>query len=561
MIRGTVLALLVTAVPAAAQVRDPPPPATGEAGVLRGTVVAADTGRPVAQAHVAVSATSGSPRGFGALTDLSGRFDFAVPEGAYTVSASKHGAFLATHVGQTHPGLPGKTVAVRAGEETTIEIAMLRPAVIAGRVVDEAGDPLPNATIVALRQQSGAADLGSPGFVVRAGTRLRFDTREARDTTDDRGAFRLFGLEPGEYLLMGLTPTPSRPETRGDLRRPAAIYFPGVADPAAATRFQLAPGQEIANADFVLRFVPTLRVSGMAVGPDGVPLAGGSISLHVQGVEGLAGLSQVATIRPDGAFVFDALPGQYLLRARHQIRGAPESSRYRGHLSLAARLTVTDRDISGLFLELTYGAALRGRMIFEGAPMPADTAHRFQVQIESGAPGAVLSARPSADGTFELRGLEAGARRLTTSAPPGWVLKGVFMNGRDVAERWIEFRDGVAIEDVSVVFTTVTSPLTIAVAHARGSVSAAVAVFPQDPALWHARSPRILFRPAGETPVILEWLPPGDYFVAAIADVAARTLSAGDRPLLERLRAIAEPVRLVEGVTTPVRVTAVPLPQ
>lgn len=556
MFRTVGLMLLASAIPAAAQVRESPLPAGRATGVIRGTVTAADTGRPVVRAEVTATPIAASGRGISAATDLSGRFELAaVPEGIYAVVASKPGAFLDTQFGQSDHRLPGRTIEVRAGEATIVEIAMIRPAVIAGRVEDEAGDPLPNVTILALRQHAPGADAGGTGFVMRAGARVNLGTRDGRGTTDDRGAFRLFGLAPGEYLLMGLMPT-----NRGELRRPATIYYPGGTDPAAATRFQLAPGQEIGNADFVMRVAPTSIVSGMAVGPDGVPLAGGSISLHVQGIEGLAGLSQIATIRPDGAFAFEVLPGEYLLRARHQIRGAPESSRYKGNLSLAVPLTVSDRDISGLFLTLTHGSALRGRMNFEGAPMPAEMAHRFQVRVESGTPGAVLSVQPSADGTFELRGIEAGARRLTTSAPPGWIVKGVFVDGRNVADRPIEFRDGITIDNASVIFTTVTAPLAIQVAHAGGSTSAAVAVFPRDPELWHAQSARILFRTAGEDPLILDSLPPGEYLVAAIADVASRTLSRGDHELLERLRPAARVVQLVEGATTAVEVQAVPLP-
>src|SRR5690606_3361139 len=100
----------------------------------------------------------------------------------------------------------------------------------------------------------------------------------------------------------------------------------------------------------------------------------------------------------------------------------------------------------------------------------------------------VLSAEPGPEGTFELRGIESGVRRLTTAAPPGWVLKSVLIGGRDMSDREIEFRDGATIDNVSVVFTAMMSPLTVAVEHTGKSRSAAVVVFPQDQELWHAQS-------------------------------------------------------------------------
>jgi len=529
-------------------------------GRLRGRVVAADTGRPVARAHVTATALGAKTSPGYASTDLVGGFEINnLPPGRYIVVASKPGAFLDTQYGQVHPDLPGKQVSVSAESEAFIDIAMARPGVIAGRVFDEAGDPLPKAAILALRQQPAGSGHGlqRSGFVTRGGgTRIIFGSADERATTNDRGEFRIFGLLPGDYLLMGLPGTP-----RGADRRPAAIYFPGVTDPSAAARLQIGPGQEIANADFTLRYLPTIMLSGVAVGPDGQPLSSGSISLHVSGVEGLRGLTQVATIRKDGSFRLEALSGQYILRARHQLVGAPGSSRYSGDLSVAVPLTVGDADVPGLFLQLTYGAMLKGRMVFEGPAPPPSTEKRFRVMVESGTPGAVVAAGRNADDTFTMSGIEAGPRRLNTTAPPGWTLKTVVVDGRDVWDLPIEFRDGVAVENVSLVFTTVRSPLSISVEHARGSAAAALAVFPQDPRMWHSESRRTVFRTITDNPLVVDMLPAGDYLVAAIADVAAKSLDAGDVKLLERLRPFAEHVRTAEGLTTAIEVRTIVLPQ
>lgn len=551
----TIPLLCMVAAQAHAQQRDPPGH-TG-AAVLRGRVVAGDAGRPVSRAQVTATSTRPGRPPAATSTDLSGAFQLTgLENGQYIIVASKRGSFLDTQYGQVHPDLPGKVVAVTDEGETTIEIAMMLPGVIAGRVFDETGDPLANATIVAIRQQTSPGDARAIGIMNIGGRVLRLAVGDERSTSNDRGEYRLFGLEPGRYLIAAM-PAPNR----GDARRPAAVYFPGVSDPAVAMRLEIGPGQEIANVDFTVRFVPALTITGIAVGPDDRPLSGGSVSLYLPGVEGLANLNQTATIQRDGTFRLEALTGQYILRARHPLRGEPGSSPYGSDLSLSVPITVGETDISGLYLELTLGAALKGRMVFEGSTAPPPSESRFRVMVESGAPGALVTARRTEDNTFVLNGVEAGERRLITAAPPGWIAKAVYVHGRDMADRPIEFQDGVVIENVSVVFTTVTSPLSITVQHAVPDASAAVVVFPRNPAMWHPRNPRIQIRTAAAAPLVLEMLPAGDYLVVAVADVAGKSLDPGNIRLLERLSPFAEPIQLVEGAVTSVRVRPIVLPQ
>ena len=123
--------------------RQPPPrmlrpgedPPKGTA-VLRGVVVAADTGAPVRRAQVrASSRESGDTRTI--LTDEQGRFDLReLVGGHYTLTASK-GGFITLQYGQRRPGEPGTAVDLAAGQ--TVEklvIGLPRGSVITGRIVD-----------------------------------------------------------------------------------------------------------------------------------------------------------------------------------------------------------------------------------------------------------------------------------------------------------------------------------------------------------------------------------------------------------------------------------------
>ena len=110
---ATVVATPVTAQPAGQ--RTPPrmiqpgqPTPTGTA-VLRGAVVAADTGAPIRRAQVRASAP-GAQETRTTLTDEQGRFELReLTGGRYTITASK-GGFITLQYGQQRPSEPGTPV-------------------------------------------------------------------------------------------------------------------------------------------------------------------------------------------------------------------------------------------------------------------------------------------------------------------------------------------------------------------------------------------------------------------------------------------------------------------
>ena len=70
---------------------------------------------------------------------------------------------------------------------TAIELRITRASAIAGKVVDEQGEPVEGALVAALRYRNTG---GGPQLSA---------SRSA--PTDDLGNYRLFGLEPGRYYL------------------------------------------------------------------------------------------------------------------------------------------------------------------------------------------------------------------------------------------------------------------------------------------------------------------------------------------------------------------------
>src|SRR5688500_8773707 len=158
--------------------------------IMRGQIVSADSGTPIRRAQVRINAPE-VREGRVATTDQQGRFEIKeLPAGRYTMTASKAG-FVTLQYGQRRPSESGTPIELGDGQTMDkIAIALPRGGVLGGRITDEFGEPVANASVLALRY----------GYAGGA-RRMQPAGQNARDTTDDQGQFRLFGLPPGDYFV------------------------------------------------------------------------------------------------------------------------------------------------------------------------------------------------------------------------------------------------------------------------------------------------------------------------------------------------------------------------
>ena len=126
---------------------------------MRGQIVAADNGSPIRRAQVRVSSPEARD-GRIATTDAQGRFEIKeLVGGRYTITASK-GGFVSLQYGQRRPSESGTPIELADGQTLDkLAIALPRGSVLGGRITDEFGEPVANATVVAiqLRISSGRA--------------------------------------------------------------------------------------------------------------------------------------------------------------------------------------------------------------------------------------------------------------------------------------------------------------------------------------------------------------------------------------------------------------------
>ena len=154
------------------------------AGVIQGVVLEHASGRPMARTLVRLDPITGSGavRQFQSRADRAGHFIFAaVPDGLYLVVAQRQGFFPAAH-GQRRPTGQGTPVEVARDSDLFAELRMRRMGAITGRVLDENGIGLPGVSVLAYRARLPLRPV-------------------ANGISDDRGVYRIAGLQPGKYWV------------------------------------------------------------------------------------------------------------------------------------------------------------------------------------------------------------------------------------------------------------------------------------------------------------------------------------------------------------------------
>ena len=140
------------------------------------------------------------------------------------------------------------------GQELKDLVFRMQPAaVVAGRILDNDGDPVPDVTVVAHRY---------------TGSRYRNFGLSAN--TNDLGEYRISNLDPGRYLITASSERQSFQwrEVSDKKPIPYITYYPGTTEKAQGAAVELHAGDEF-PANFALVYGPAFRVRGTV---SGIPL-------------------------------------------------------------------------------------------------------------------------------------------------------------------------------------------------------------------------------------------------------------------------------------------------
>jgi hypothetical protein len=159
-------------------------------------------------------------------------------------------------------------------------------------------------------------------------------------------------------------------------------------------------------------------------------------------------------------------------------------------------------------------------------------------------------ARPSdagQSGQFTINDVAPGTYTIRASAPRGWTMKAVYLDGREITDEPIEVKSE-NITGLNVIFTDRVSGLKGNVRDSRGNPAGnvTVIVFPPDEQQWLPQSRRIVTtRTDGSGAYQLSTVPPGEYLVTAIEDVEQGEWF--DPAFLDGIKGRATKIRIEEG--------------
>jgi protocatechuate 3,4-dioxygenase beta subunit len=527
-------------------------PASGRS-VIRGRVLS-DNGQPMRRATVRASApeTRGGARS--TSTDTEGRYEIRdLPAGRYTISVSKP-AFVNWSYGQTQPNGPSKPV-VLADNQTAdnIDVRLPRGGVIAGRVTDEFGEPVPNVSVAPIRKQYSQGQ-------------RRLLPSGARAQTNDIGEYRIFGLQPGQYFVSAsaqaqnfAVPTPNGIELSGERSGFASTFYPATADPASARTLTVGVGQTIGGIDIALMPARLSTISGIAIDGQGRPLTGGGVSAIVRGAGSPAIGLLNGPVRQDGTFTLPNVPpGEYIVRVARPsqagaIDGRPEFS--------VAFVTINGEDLSGLMLAPIVPVTLSGRLVFDdsGAAQSLKPSNiRVLAQsfgVDDGLIGLGVGGIPpplTDDFRFELTTPPGriGLRPQGLLGPNAtvWQLKAIRVDGVDVTDTGIDVGPQ-GVKDVEIEMTNRGQQISGTVTDAAGAPvkDYTVALFSQNRAHWTEPMARrfAVGRPIDGGGFKVITLPPGEYYAIALGQLDVTDWQ--DPATLENLSRLATAFALTSG--------------
>lgn len=559
--------------------RDVPARSQGTASI-RGVVVDGASGALLRHAAVSLlieDLDRASSRTMAVTADANGQFEFTgVPAGRVQVTASRSGYFAYDNVWNGEPEeIDWQTVA--EGQRIQgVRIQLWRGGVVSGRVLDEYGEPAVGVEIEVLRREPGEG--GGRGGTVRS-TSMPFTP-----ITDDTGSFRVWGLPPGDYVV-GARPNRFVAETAntdGERRQGyASTYFPGTASLSGARTLRVLPGRETPGAAFAMVSVPLAHVRGTVLLPPDVSGRLVNIGVGLVAPERLDGyVTRGARASDDGSFELSRLaPGAYQLTARYFGQGGAE---YYG----STEITVNGQDLEGVAVPMRVGGVVRGRVVNDlGEPIG------MPVMVSLAAAGGPNAPTPSpartySDGSFRIEGVfglqrvrAVEARMIPGAEAPGinvrrlldvtpatrarttWWLKSVTLNGRDITDEVIDVTPDGAMLDIVMTNRASSVRGTVAWNRQRSPRKPVVAVFVDDDSRWTRPS-----RFVGTSEVEddgrfdVRGLPASSRYLAVAVEGASRAVVV--RPeMLESLRSLATPLRVDDGGTHEIGLTAVARPR
>lgn len=367
---------------------------------VNGVAIHSVSGAPIARAHVSLHGLGANAKNYGALSTAEGKFSITgVAPGSYQATVERVGFFMPAGFG----GTTTVAVALRAGEtKDDLKLQLAPLGSISGRVLDSEGEPVEGASVT--------IDIGQGISTIRV-------------PTDDKGQFRLEGLQPGKYRVKAAIATPlgTPPEVRTDGTaevRYGPTYYAGVTDYKSATRIEVKTGADIEGVEIRLARMPMVRISGKVIG---APPETRNVNFAFSQTTSSRSMSGM---KSDGTFeLWNVDPGKYFFSATwmsgsQRVQTAPVD------------IEVGQTSIENIELHAIPPSDITGQVVFEDdqarpqAQQGSAPAARLELRtVDPGVPNGVgeHASDVAENGSFHVTGVPSARYRVMLSWPTAWV--------------------------------------------------------------------------------------------------------------------------------------------
>ena len=354
---------------------------------IDGAVTNSVTHAPIPRAQIEISLPD---RLRTTQSDAAGKWNVEnLPCGAVAISVSRIGY------------IEKAPVALQAPTQD-IKLELTPQVVLAGRVIDDQGDPIQNAHVGLLT--SGILE-GRRTILSSAGA-----------DTNDLGEYRFSGLSAGRYILCASAKTNSG-------RLYSRQCLPGTAEDGAGA-LQAAAGYE-GRIDFTLSPLPVYRLSGKV---EGAP----SEAMLMVRADGFATQS-----RRDGTFVFPALPaGDHRLFTETE-RGSAETT-----------IVITNADVEGVRMRLEPRVNVSG--IVHARSLAGKTIGPRDYNVFIWAGSASVGSVNETGQSFTMNNVIPGQYHFNFTSPKGFYLNSATVAGRDVIAPGLTVSAGMSPLEVTI---------------------------------------------------------------------------------------------------------------
>ena len=547
MVHRSILAavVLLLALPSMAQQQGSPPSeqtgspqAADKPGAIKGRVVAADTGAGLRRARVMLRGSESRPGMNPQTSQTNENGDYEIKEvkpGRYTLVVMRNGYVSQTYGQKSADPMSrtqGTQLTIRAGETLgQVNFQMIRGGAVEGQITDQNNEPLSRVMVQLSRYRT------------MQGKRSLIPVSMSQ--TDDRGHFRLFEVPPGSYYLSATYRSFGFPDGGGAF---PPTYYPGALSPQEASKVQVAPAAEITGINMALTEMVSFTISGKVMAGDGKPASGARLMSSRHPPEGDFGMMfGGGGVDPDGSFkLSNMLPGKYRLTANTNRDGKTESG--------SVIVEVGSEDLQHVYIALGNGAEVSGKIVVEGQSTQPIEPRQIRVMLVPDAGpmmGGFFGGGPQEtkdDLTF-TQNVAEGSMRFNVNLPTGnFYLKSIRMEGRDVTDQAIDFKNNDRYHGVEVVISSQGSQLSGVVRKEEGGEvlrGATVVLFAAD----SERQSKSRFTKTVQTDqqgsFVARGLVPGEYVVCALTNHESGAES--DLSYLKEVEKLGKRVELAAG--------------